>query len=53
VACNGRLLYSFKLDKPGKVTGDGFKDAFGGQRFTWRVAHPVGVARRAASGAAR
>jgi predicted lipoprotein with Yx(FWY)xxD motif len=43
VTYNGRLLYSFKLDKAGKVTGDGFKDAFGGQKFTWRVAHPVGV----------
>src|SRR5439155_15818751 len=40
---NGRLLYSFKLDKPGKVTGDGFKDAFGGQTFTWHVAHPTAV----------
>ena len=39
----GRLLYTFKLDKPGKVTGDGFKDAFGGQHFTWRVARPIGV----------
>jgi predicted lipoprotein with Yx(FWY)xxD motif len=43
VTYNGRLLYSFKLDKPGKVTGDGFKDAFGGQKFTWRVAHPTGA----------
>jgi predicted lipoprotein with Yx(FWY)xxD motif len=43
VTYDGRLLYSFKLDKAGKVTGDGFKDAFGGQKFTWRVAHPVGV----------
>jgi predicted lipoprotein with Yx(FWY)xxD motif len=43
VTYNGRLLYSFKLDKAGKVTGNGFKDAFGGQKFTWRVAHPVGV----------
>jgi predicted lipoprotein with Yx(FWY)xxD motif len=41
VTYNGKLLYSFKLDKPGKVTGDGFKDAFGGQKFTWRVAHPT------------
>jgi predicted lipoprotein with Yx(FWY)xxD motif len=39
----GRLLYSFKLDKAGKVTGDGFKDAFGGQKFTWHVAHPLGA----------
>ena len=43
VTYNGRLLYSFKLDKPGKVTGNGFKDAFGGHKFTWRVARPVGV----------
>src|SRR5262249_38789775 len=43
VTYNGRLLYSFKLDKRGKVTGDGFKDAFGGQNFTWRVAHPIAV----------
>jgi predicted lipoprotein with Yx(FWY)xxD motif len=43
VTYNGRLLYSFKLDKAGKVTGDGFKDAFGSQKFTWRVAHPIGV----------
>jgi predicted lipoprotein with Yx(FWY)xxD motif len=44
VTYNGRLLYAFKLDKPGKVTGDGFKDAFGGQKFTWHVAHPTGTA---------
>jgi predicted lipoprotein with Yx(FWY)xxD motif len=43
VAYNGKLLYSFTLDKPGKVTGDGLKDAFGGQKFTWHVAHPTGV----------
>ena len=44
VTYRGRLLYSFKLDKPGKVTGDGFKDAFGGQKFTWHVARPAGEA---------
>jgi predicted lipoprotein with Yx(FWY)xxD motif len=43
VTYGGRPLYSFKLDKPGKATGDGFKDAFGSQKFTWRVSHPVGV----------
>ena len=37
VTYNGRLLYSFKLDKLGKVSGDGFNDAFGGQKFTWHV----------------
>ena len=44
VTYQGKLLYTFKLDSPGKVTGDGFKDAFGGQKFTWHVAHPVGTA---------
>lgn len=44
VTYNGKLLYSFKLDKPGKVGGDNFKDAFGGQKFRWHVVRPVGVA---------
>jgi predicted lipoprotein with Yx(FWY)xxD motif len=39
VAYNGKLLYEFTLDKPGQVTGNGFKDAFGGQKFTWHVAN--------------
>jgi predicted lipoprotein with Yx(FWY)xxD motif len=43
VTDNGRLLYAFKLDKPGSVKGDGFKDAFGGQKFTWHVVRPVGA----------
>jgi predicted lipoprotein with Yx(FWY)xxD motif len=41
VTYNGKLLYEFTLDKSGRVTGDGFKDAFGGQRFTWHVEHAV------------
>lgn len=44
VTFNGKLLYRFKLDKPGKVTGDNFKDAFGGHMFRWHVARPVGTA---------
>ena len=43
VTYNGQLLYSFKLDKPGKVSGDGFRDAFGGQTFHWHVVRPVGT----------
>ena len=43
VTYNGKLLYSFKLDKAGKVSGDGFKDAFGGQKFRWHVVRPVGA----------
>jgi predicted lipoprotein with Yx(FWY)xxD motif len=43
VTYKGKLLYEFTLDKAGKVTGDGFKDAFGSRKFTWHVAHPGAV----------
>jgi predicted lipoprotein with Yx(FWY)xxD motif len=43
VTYNGRLLYSFKLDKPGLVKGDGFEDAFGGRKFRWHVVRPAGT----------
>lgn len=43
VTYNGKLLYSFKLDKPGQAAGDGFKDAFGGRKFRWHVVRPVGT----------
>jgi predicted lipoprotein with Yx(FWY)xxD motif len=39
VTYNGKPLYTFYLDKPGEVSGDGFRDAFGGQKFTWHVVH--------------
>lgn len=41
VAYKGKLLYTFKLDKPGKVTGDSFKDTFAGRTFTWHVVRPT------------
>ena len=31
---NGKLLYTFSADTPGKVNGNGFADAFGKQKFT-------------------
>jgi predicted lipoprotein with Yx(FWY)xxD motif len=37
VTHDGKRLYSFVEDEPGEVTGDGFADAFDGQRFTWHV----------------
>jgi len=37
VTVNGKPAYSFSEDTPGKVTGNGFKDSFGGQKFTWHV----------------
>lgn len=43
VTFNGKLLYTFYLDKPGKVAGDGFDDAFGGKQFTWHVVHANGA----------
>ncbi|HEU5477945.1 MAG TPA: hypothetical protein VFU64_09010 [Gaiellaceae bacterium] len=43
VTFNGKLLYSFKLDSPGQVKGDGFKDTFSGQKFRWHVVRPVGA----------
>jgi predicted lipoprotein with Yx(FWY)xxD motif len=34
---NARPLYTFVEDSPGQLTGNGFKDAFGGQHFTWHA----------------
>ncbi len=50
VTYNGKLLYTFYLDQPGKVGGDGFDDAFGGQQFTWHVVHDSGAASSQTSG---
>jgi predicted lipoprotein with Yx(FWY)xxD motif len=44
VTHDGKRLYSFAEDKPGEVTGDGFADAFDGQRFTWHVVRVGGAA---------
>jgi predicted lipoprotein with Yx(FWY)xxD motif len=35
VALDGKPLYTFAQDAPGKVQGNGFSDDFGGQHFTW------------------
>jgi predicted lipoprotein with Yx(FWY)xxD motif len=43
VTYDGKLLYTFKLDDPGKVAGVGFKDAFDGKKFTWHVVHQNGT----------
>ncbi len=44
VSVDGKPLYTFSQDSPGKVTGNGFRDEFGGQRFTWHVATAEGAA---------
>jgi len=44
VTYDGRPLYRFTEDGgAGKVTGDGFKDTFGGTEFTWRAVTADGV----------
>jgi predicted lipoprotein with Yx(FWY)xxD motif len=42
VAVDGRPLYTFSEDSPGKAKGNGFTDDFDGQHFTWRAVHAGG-----------
>jgi predicted lipoprotein with Yx(FWY)xxD motif len=42
VGLDGKPLYTFASDTPGKVTGDGVRDTFGGVDFIWTVATPSG-----------
>lgn len=37
VTVNGKPVYTFSEDSPGKATGDGFSDDFGGHHFTWHA----------------
>jgi predicted lipoprotein with Yx(FWY)xxD motif len=51
VALNGSPLYTFTEDhSAGAVGGNGFKDSFGSQHFTWHVATPSGIAAAGPSG---
>jgi predicted lipoprotein with Yx(FWY)xxD motif len=47
---NGRPLYSFVQDTPGKVTGNGVSDAFASRRFTWHAVLAGGKLAGAPSG---
>jgi predicted lipoprotein with Yx(FWY)xxD motif len=38
VTWGGMPLYTFVEDSPGKVTGNGFSDEFGGNHFVWTAA---------------
>jgi hypothetical protein len=35
VTDNSMPSYTFVRDSPGELNGNGFKDEFGGQHFTW------------------
>src|SRR4051812_40304128 len=37
VTANGRLLYTFTEDAPGKAEGNGFSDDSNGEHFTWNA----------------
>src|SRR5689334_20067428 len=37
VVVAGKPLYTFVQDSPGKVTGNGFTDAYNGRHFTWKA----------------
>jgi predicted lipoprotein with Yx(FWY)xxD motif len=50
VTVAGKPLYTFVNDSPGKVTGNGMKDAFSGQSFSWTALRGGGASAPAGSG---
>jgi predicted lipoprotein with Yx(FWY)xxD motif len=44
VTANGKPLYTFSEDSPGKANGNGFQDQFAGHNFTWNIVLPGGTA---------
>jgi predicted lipoprotein with Yx(FWY)xxD motif len=51
VTANGKLLYTFSEDAPGKVEGNGFADDFEGRHFTWNAVLAGGKAAGTSGGA--
>jgi hypothetical protein len=49
LTAGGRPLYTFRPDAPGKASGNGVSDAFGGRRFTWRALTVAGAPTRTTS----
>jgi predicted lipoprotein with Yx(FWY)xxD motif len=43
VTVNGKPVYTFVIDKSGKVTGNNAHDQFAGEKFTWRVVTTSGT----------
>jgi predicted lipoprotein with Yx(FWY)xxD motif len=52
VTFDGKPLYTFVEDSPGKATGNGFMDSFDGTSFTWTAAMASGTASSSSSTAA-
>jgi predicted lipoprotein with Yx(FWY)xxD motif len=50
VTANGKPLYTFSEDSPGKATGNNFTDDFDGHHFTWNVVQAGGKAAVGAGG---
>lgn len=50
VTDNGKPLYTFAEDSPGKATGNGFHDEFNGHHFTWSIARAGGNSGSPAAG---
>jgi predicted lipoprotein with Yx(FWY)xxD motif len=53
VTANGKALYTFSEDAPGKVAGNGFSDDFNGRRFTWTAVRAGGKAAGTSGGAGK
>jgi predicted lipoprotein with Yx(FWY)xxD motif len=47
---DGKPLYSFTQEGAGKLTGNGFMDAFNGTQFTWSAANTGGTTAASTSG---
>jgi predicted lipoprotein with Yx(FWY)xxD motif len=43
VTVNGKPVYTFVVDRAGKVSGNDARDQFGGKKFTWRVVTTSGT----------
>jgi predicted lipoprotein with Yx(FWY)xxD motif len=43
VTVNGKPVYTFVVDKAGKVSGDNARDQFAGTKFTWHVVTTSGT----------
>jgi predicted lipoprotein with Yx(FWY)xxD motif len=52
VTVNGRPLYTFSEDTPGKATGNGFTDDFDGHHFTWNIVRAGGTSASGTGGSA-